>query len=139
MNSTNYSIYIVQSSRRSSNVVVSTDAVYSLYYSATFPLYHVNFCCVNVQVRAVRPDETDRAEALLQVRGASVAVDSHFNVCSMAEQAEQDSVSFNIPKSSCLYPNPSTLQSVLPEEDTFLAQVNTRAKVTIMMAPFTCG
>ena len=93
------------------------------------------FCSGNLQVRAVRPDETDRAEALLQVRRASVAVFGHFNACSMAEQAEQEPFSINIPKVSCLYPNSSSLQSLLPEEDTFLAQVNTRAKVTL--APFT--
>ncbi len=90
-----------------------------------------NFCSGKLQVRAVRPDETDRAEALLQVRRASAAVFGHFNACSMADQAEQESFSINIPKVSCLCPNPSSLQLLLPEEDTFLAQVNTRAKVTL--------
>ncbi len=79
----------------------------------------------------MRPDETDRAEALLQARAASVVV--HINACSMAEQAEQESVSINLPKVSILYPKSSSLQSFLVEEDTFLAQVNTRAKVTLTL------
>ncbi len=86
-----------------------------------------------MQVRAVRTDETARAEALLQIRGASVAAVGHCNACSIAEQAEQESVSFNMPNASCRYSNLSSMQSLLPEEDTFLAQVSTRAKVALIL------
>ncbi len=92
----------------------------------------------------MRADETDRAEARLQARAASIAVVGQRNACSMAEQAVQESVSINILKATCLYPKLLSLQSSLPEEETFLAQINTRAKVTLTPStlfwwPYACS
>ena len=84
-------------------------------------------------MRAVRPDETDRAEALLQARAATVSAVGHLSACSVAEQAVSESINIHIYEVPLqqLVPKRSSLQSLLIEEDTFLAQINTRAKVVL--------